>query len=548
MAYGSITITDLNEAESWYMHIKYAPNGNPLDSQIKDSSTGMSYIGVYTGPSQTKPTTARSYTWTKFVGEDGQPGTPGTDGQPGAPGTNGVSVTKTVPIYYLKIDSTAVPTIADGTEITYTTTGPKEWTKAIPTYVNNGIYYTAVQVFKSSGTSPITTTIVQDQGLTDACKNSAEALSVATNVADDAAGALSIATGVRQHFWSIGSDYQVDSSFTLPAGSYTTEKAIDSFKANPTGGYLITRSDGVYLNRDRYTLASLTSSALKFYKPGTNTEQASFTSTQVAIGVLNQGRTIIKNDGMHVYDYVNSTQREVATFGATTRVGLENSGNLTINSEQAVISTPTITGEKSQLILKGTSLQWKSYWGLSYNTGVTISGNGFGTSLYARISNSDIAPDVVAYFKSVKFDKNGITITHDRGYAPINTATNYTEIAWFKEDQLQLAITDKATNTTSTSSSISYLPLNRALFAAPENDGDTILWVDPPNELDSDWPLLNAYYNYVNGDKYLTMNIRGEINISDRYKIDGISQPFIYRSASNPSGGENGDVWLVYTN
>ncbi len=52
-----------------YMHIKYAAVPNPTDAQMTDSPNA--YIGTCCDNNQTAPTTASSYTWAKFRGEDG---------------------------------------------------------------------------------------------------------------------------------------------------------------------------------------------------------------------------------------------------------------------------------------------------------------------------------------------------------------------------------------------------------------------------------------------------------------------------------------------
>ena len=78
---------------------------------------------------------------------------------------------------------------------------------------------------------------------------------------------------------------------------------------------------------------------LYIYKNGV--EQAYFIGTAAAIGTTGQGRVIIKNDGLHVYDYVNSTQRDIAYFGNNARVGLSSGSHFMMNASslQAFDST-----------------------------------------------------------------------------------------------------------------------------------------------------------------------------------------------------------------
>ena len=69
-----------------YIHIKYAASVPSSDSDMHDTpQSGDKYIGVYSGDSSTAPNSYTSYTWSKYVGEDGANG---QSGDPGAPGDN----------------------------------------------------------------------------------------------------------------------------------------------------------------------------------------------------------------------------------------------------------------------------------------------------------------------------------------------------------------------------------------------------------------------------------------------------------------------------
>lgn len=230
----TVTVSDGTNGTSYYTHIRYATSSAGANMTSTPTSSTI-YIGIYSGTSATAPTTANSYTWSKYMGTDG---------------TNGISVTKVTPIYYLKTSSGSAPTAPNsGTAITSTSTGTGVWTTAVPTYVNGGTYYTSTQTYLSGGTSPVSSTAVIDQALTTANSN--------------AYGAYNVATGINQHFWSIESDYATG----IPAGSYITDTIIDTFKSNKTGGNLLTRSDGIWIRNGIQTLASLTGTALQFYNP-----------------------------------------------------------------------------------------------------------------------------------------------------------------------------------------------------------------------------------------------------------------------------------------
>lgn len=65
---------------SSYIHRKYSDNAN--GTPMSDNSN-LKYLGIYTGPSSTPPTTPTSYTWSKIKGEDGRQGVPGVRGADG---------------------------------------------------------------------------------------------------------------------------------------------------------------------------------------------------------------------------------------------------------------------------------------------------------------------------------------------------------------------------------------------------------------------------------------------------------------------------------
>ena len=72
--------TNGKDGKTYYTWIKYATDSS--GSNISDSPTGMSYIGIaYNKESQTESSTPTDYTWTKIKGDDGIPGKPGADGK-----------------------------------------------------------------------------------------------------------------------------------------------------------------------------------------------------------------------------------------------------------------------------------------------------------------------------------------------------------------------------------------------------------------------------------------------------------------------------------
>lgn len=69
------------DGTSSYIHIKYSPVDNPTDEMLTEVPSA--YIGICVDTNLKDPTTASSYTWSRFNGKDGKDGTPGTNGRDG---------------------------------------------------------------------------------------------------------------------------------------------------------------------------------------------------------------------------------------------------------------------------------------------------------------------------------------------------------------------------------------------------------------------------------------------------------------------------------
>lgn len=65
------------DGKSSYIHIKYSPVANPTDELMTEVPS--TYIGICVDENVNDPTTASSYTWSKFTGKDGKDGTAGAD-------------------------------------------------------------------------------------------------------------------------------------------------------------------------------------------------------------------------------------------------------------------------------------------------------------------------------------------------------------------------------------------------------------------------------------------------------------------------------------
>lgn len=295
VSYGTITITDTNDINRIY--VEYCRS---ISNQL--SGTTVPNITRAWGET-TPPWVDGEYIWQRAVveksgtlektygtpvcisGEKGETGQQGPQGGTGAAGRS------------LKSTKTQYTTAAANATITQSNMGSYTWSDNVPTYnANAPAYWVRITNTYENPTETLYI-IYKDNGITDAVKTSADANATASAAnttageaktqaaaadgkADTAIGtantantnatnALNIATGINQHFWTISTDYATG----VPAGSYITDTAIDTFKSNKTGGNLLTRSDGIWIRNGVNTLTSLTGTALTFYNPTDNKAQ-----------------------------------------------------------------------------------------------------------------------------------------------------------------------------------------------------------------------------------------------------------------------------------
>lgn len=73
------------DGTSQYVHIRYSANANGSNF-VTSPTSGTKYIGIANTTSSTAPTSAGSYAWSKYVGEDGSQGPQGIQGPKGENG------------------------------------------------------------------------------------------------------------------------------------------------------------------------------------------------------------------------------------------------------------------------------------------------------------------------------------------------------------------------------------------------------------------------------------------------------------------------------
>lgn len=182
--YTPVKGVDYFDGVSNYIWIRYATDSKGSNMTLTPSASTI-YIGIATTTSSTAPTNASSYVWTRYVGENGIPGTPGADGKTtyihiayadsadgksgfdtvngtnkkyigqytdttladssdpskytwslikGADGEDGLGITKLIEEYYLSTSSTSL------TGGSWTTTSPK-WKEGTYIWTRSHIYW-----------------------------------------------------------------------------------------------------------------------------------------------------------------------------------------------------------------------------------------------------------------------------------------------------------------------------------------------------------------------------------------------------------------------
>ena len=265
VSYGTITITDTNDIERIYM--EYAQSSS-------------NSVAPASGWSEDIPAWEQGkYIWQRtVVKKEGVALSSDSYGDPvcltgstGSTGSTGRGVSSIVTKYCNYGTGTPAENYSGwgDTVPSYDSTKPNYWVKTVITYTT-GTPATETKIYQDNGITSATATAASAKTQAAAAEGKADdAVSTANTANTNATNALNIATGINQHFWTIATDYATG----VPAGSYITDTAIDTFKSNKTGGNLLTRSDGIWIRNGVNTLTSLTGTALTFYNPTDNKAQ-----------------------------------------------------------------------------------------------------------------------------------------------------------------------------------------------------------------------------------------------------------------------------------
>lgn len=185
---------------STYVWIKYASTGTPTDAQMSDVPDD--YIGIYVGLSSPAPTTASSYTWFEWKGEQGDPGAPAT-----------IDATGTK-VEYKQTDSGSVVPPDEG------------WTTTVPTAVQGKYLWTRTTVAFNTG-NPVVSYSVSRYGVDG---SGTEIISLTLNISNastvsqiGAASDSRISANSRIVHYEVGNPLYQTSDWTVTTSDYSDE-------------------------------------------------------------------------------------------------------------------------------------------------------------------------------------------------------------------------------------------------------------------------------------------------------------------------------------
>lgn len=382
---------DGKDGTSNYVHIKYSAVASPTDNQMTE--TPSAYIGICVDTNVADPTTASSYEWSKFQGDDGEDGTPGKDG------TNGASA-------YVHF---AYATSSDGK----TNFSTKHFDGA--TYM--GVYTDSTQTDSTSYTSYVWSKIKGDDGGTPtvSVSKSGTATTITVKNADGTTTTQTVNDGEKGTKGDPGSDgktpyihikYSDDGGKTFTAnsgeavgkylGRYEDYTEADSTKVSDYTWALIRGEDG--------TSVTISSKEVK-YQAGSSGTTAPTGTWQASIPSTSAGQylwtrtTVIYSDGTTTQAYsvsrnaVNGTSPKVSS----TKTEYVQSSNGTTTPSSGWSTTPP-TATAGQYIWTKTTVTYSDG-----NTSVSYSVSKNGTNgvsptvtstayRYAQSSSSSSVP------------------------------------------------------------------------------------------------------------------------------------------------------------
>lgn len=328
----------INGANGTIIHIKYSDYENPTDEQMTE--TPSKYIGICIDYNIEDPTTASSYTWSKFEGEDGAAGvssyvhfayatsadgsqgfsTSSFDGalyigvytdsikedsndyrdyawslMKGTDGLDGTGVEDIEEQYYLSTSETTQTGGSWSTEQPAWEKGKYIWTRSKVTWSDKSVSYTTPVLAQAinganEGVHEVQSYFINDsRGLTVGIQGAPSAVRMAST------GEFQVLENdeVCARFDSNGSQILYNGSVVASYGSTTTIGSTSGYNTYIYGS-------GIRMRSGSTTLAELTSSSLSFYSSGV--EQMDITSSAITIGPISSSRynTYINSNGLYI--------------------------------------------------------------------------------------------------------------------------------------------------------------------------------------------------------------------------------------------------------
>ena len=250
------------------------------------------------------------------------------DGEQGEQGAQGASVIAERELYYLKTNSSEVPQISNSNQIT-STDRQNGWTSIVPTYVNNGDYYTCIETtLDDDGTTTILwSTPILNRGLTNANANAASALIQA----GEASTATSLLGG---HFI-----YRANGTESTPASANVIQTVSD----NPgQWGYNVhIGSNGIKLRNNEITLSEWTSTALNFYNPINHNVNATLSANGL---IVSKGGITAGNLYTNKFVYLSTEDYPLREYGKTSDSVIDNNKTYYTLEPQSynIVETPVL--------------------------------------------------------------------------------------------------------------------------------------------------------------------------------------------------------------
>ena len=328
-------------------------------------------------------------------------------------------------VYVLTQDSTIVPGkdyyTRSGTEGSYTYTKVLE-----PSISGLSSYYE--KIYGDTRSLYVTVqTLYTDNTFDYSQPSLSSSYEAAKEAYNRAKTALDLAGDTKQFFWEQPNAY----STSIPAGIYVTHIPQSQFKVStgPTQGNIVIQDTGLTIRNGAIPLASLTGTALNFYKPGAGSQAPSLQLSNSALTIYNpsdNARTLmLDSSGLNFYGSNTSTADvTLDSNGLTLLNGSIKSGALVTPEQDGFlylspqVYTGTISGHSAGQIPIDSYV--KTNWRQIIGTKFAVDSDGNLYANNAHLSNAEVEGAITATSLTIGSGSN----VYD-GEAAIN-ASGYT--------------------------------------------------------------------------------------------------------------------------